>query len=37
MKKNNAQLQETFKQKHNAGSYVLPNFRNRNFYKFCTG
>ena len=22
--KNNAQLQETFKQKHNAGSYVLP-------------
>ena len=30
-------LQETFKQKHNAGSYVLPDFRNRNFYKFCTG
>lgn len=35
--KNNAQLQETFKQKHNAGSYVLTDFRNRNFYKFCTG
>ena len=35
--KNNAQLQETFKEKPNAGSYVLPDFRNRNFYKFCTG
>lgn len=25
------------KEKPNAGSYVLPDFRNRNFYKFCTG
>ena len=35
--KNNAQLQETFIEKPNADSYVLPDFGNRNFYKFCTG